>query len=130
MSNQFADPAEMTGIKWDDLEGALLLIKPYGLEQGVVTNFGTTDAVRADVTVLDGSNKGEEYPDALVFPRVLQGQLKPRTGQLVVGRLGKGAAKPGQSAPWKLDKASKADIEVAEKHLANKPSSVGEEPPF
>lgn len=130
MSNQFVDPAEMTGIQWDDLEGSLLLVKPYDQEQGVKTHYGVTNAVRANVTVLDGSQRGVEYPDVLVFPRVLQGQLRPRIGQMVVGRLIKGDAKSGQSAPWKLEKATPADIQTAERHLARKPTSVDEEPPF
>ena len=53
----------------------------------------------------------------LVFPRVLQSQLKPKVGQMVLGRLGQGTAKPGQSAPWMLTEPTDADRTVGLAHL-------------
>jgi len=135
MSN-YAAPAEPTGISYTDLKGALLLIKVHAVEADVPTAFSkpgqANPAVRADVTVLDGGSAGEMYEDALIFPKVLQGQLKSRVGQLVLGRLGQGQAKPGQSAPWKLDPATAADEQAADAHLrkTTAPAGTGAEPPF
>ena len=135
--SQFAAPAEPSGISYTDLNGALLLIKVHTVEPDVPTAFSkagqANPAVRADVTVLDGAQAGEHYEDALIFPKVLQGQLKSRIGQLVLGRLGQGQAKPGQSAPWKLDAATTADTEKADAHLRKTTTvsaGTSAEPPF
>lgn len=111
MSNDpFAAPAAPgEGIKWQDFNGALLLIEPKEVATGIQTSYGTTDAVRADVAVLDGPHAGATIPDTLVFPKVLQGQLKSQIGAKVLGRLGQGTAKPGQSAPWLLSEATDQD---------------------
>ena len=124
-TDEFASPATSTGIKWDDLKGSLLLFEVHSLEAGIKTAFGETDAVRADVTILDGSNVGETYNDTLVFPKVLVSQLRPNTGRKVLGRLGQGAAKPGQSAPWMLQDATDDDKTVARAHVAKNAA-----PPF
>lgn len=117
--SQFAAPATPTGIEWASLNGALLLIEPVEVVTGINTNFGTTDAVRASVTVLDGDHKDDQYPDTLVFPKVLQSQLNSRVGQKVLGRLAQGTAKPGQSPPWMLNPGTPADEQTATQYLAN-----------
>lgn len=107
-----AAPGE--SINWQDLKGLLLLIKPSGVESDIPTVHGPATAVRATITVLDGPNPGDTTDDALVFPRVMQGQIKGRIGQLVLGRLGQGIAKPGQTAPWQLAEATPQDVAVAD----------------
>jgi hypothetical protein len=132
--SQFAAPAEPSGISYTDLNGSLLLLKVHGVEADVPTAFSKpgqpNPAIKADVTVLDGPSAGETYEDALVFPKVLQGQLKSRVGQMVLGRLGQGVAKSGQSAPWRLAPATAADEELADKHLRKVAQPAGAEPPF
>ena len=115
MTDPFVDPASSTGIKWEDLNGRLLAIKPHEVVENMQTAFGTANAVRADVFVLDGPGAPEEYLDTLIFPKVLAGQVRSNagTGQLNLGRLGKGNAKPGQSAPWMLAAATDEDRKVA-----------------
>ena len=115
----FNDPG--TGgdrIDYKPLDGALLLFDVKAVEDGVVTTYGERTAIRADVAVLDGLHKGERYTDALVFPMVLVGQLRGSEGAMVLGRLGQGAAKPGQNAPWTLATATDADKAVGERYLA------------
>ena len=51
---------------------------------------------------------------------MLQGNLRGAIGELVIGRLGKGTAKAGQSAPWVLEAASEADKAVGERYLARR----------
>jgi len=109
----FAAPAAASGIDLKELNGSLLLIEPAAIEEDIATVHGPSSAIRADVSVLDGELKGEIYEDTLLFPKVLQGQLRPRIGQKVLGRLGQGVAKPGQSAPWTLNEATDQDKQVA-----------------
>ena len=116
-TDEFAAPASASGIKWDDYKGALLLFDVHGHETGIKTAFGEADAVRADIAILDGPHAGETYNDTLVFPKVLTSQLRPNIGKKVLGRLGQGQAKSGQSAPWKLDDASDADRDTARAYL-------------
>jgi len=113
------------GITWADHKGALLIIEPTGFEEGISTTFGLADAVKADVYVLTGPDTAEEFPSALVFPKLLASQLKNQIGNKVVGRLGQGAAKPGQSAPWLLEEATPEDIEKAKAFIEKaKPTVV------
>lgn len=113
--SMFAAPSAPTGgITWADHKGALLLIEPLSVETGIQTSFGAADAVRANITVLDGPGAPAEFPDALIFPKLLQSQTRGQVGQKVLGRLGQGSAKPGQSAPWLLEEATPEDIAKAE----------------
>ncbi len=97
------------GLTWGDHLGALLLITVHGQEFGVQTVHGPADPIRCDIAVIDGPGAGEVNEDTLVFPKVLIGQLKRSIGGKVIGRLGQGAAKPGQSPPWMLTAASAED---------------------
>jgi hypothetical protein len=86
-------------VKPADLEGHLLVVEPLEYVESIPTSMGEKDAVR--VNVHDISDQ-MSYEDILWFPRVLVGSLKGRIGQKVLAVLGKGTAKPGQSAPWLL----------------------------
>jgi len=135
MSNPFADPAPPSdGIDWSAHNGHLLLID-VGDTETVNTSFGEKDAVRADVVVLDGPDAGTRHGDTLVFPKLLVSQLKSRTGQKVLGRLGQGQAKVGQKPPWILAEATDADKQIGVAYLANgiatpAAAPVGGKPPF
>ncbi len=123
----FSTPSTATGITWADLKGSLLAIAVHSKETGIQTVHGPSNAIRADVTVLDGPKRGESYEDTLIFPKVLQSNLGPRVGELVLGRLGQGHAKKGQSAPWTLEDPTPADFTVGEAWLDEK---GGDETPF
>ncbi len=115
----FATPSTASGIDLKAANGSLLLVTVNGIEDNIPTTFGPSSAVRADVVILDGETKGETFADTLIFPKVLQSQLKGHVGKSkVLGRLGQGQAKPGQSAPWILSEATDADKDVARKYLA------------
>jgi hypothetical protein len=142
----FADPAA-TGsvVDFNELNGSLLMIEVISLEPHV-PNVNTlpgekSPAIRANVTAIDGPKAGSYYDNTLLFPKVLQGQLRARVGRLVLGRLGKGEPKSGQTAPWKLEAATDQDrraAEVALSRTATTPGApasgqagrVSEEPPF
>jgi hypothetical protein len=122
MSNDdFAAPAAPGGgIDWKNHKGNLLLIEALEDVQGIQTSFGAANAVRANVTVIDGATGAEEYDDCLVFPKVLASQLRKQIGgKKVLGRLGQGNAKPGQSAPWLIEEASAEDVAKARAYLAS-----------
>jgi hypothetical protein len=120
---QFADPASATGLDLKTLHGCLLLVEPHEVATGIPTVHGPSDAVRADVTVLDGDTAGAVATDTLIFPKVLISQLRSRLGRMVLGRLGQGVAKPGQSAPWTLNAATDADRAAADAYLAQRPAA-------
>lgn len=135
--SQFADPAAPSGgMDLNNYTGALLLVQVLGVEPHVPTVHTkpgeNSPAVRATVSVLDGPNAGEVNEDTLIFPKMLQAQLKSRVGQLVLGRLNRGVAKPGQSAPWVLDPATDADKATADAFVrrAAQPSINSATPPF
>ena len=137
MTDPFASPGSTSGLDLKALNGSLLLVEPISVETGVKTSLGDKDAVRADVVALDGPDAGTEYKDVLIFPRVLIGQLRSRVGQKVLGRLGQGVARPGQSAPWVLQEATDADKQVGMAWLSNHSlaapaaaSSSTHQPPF
>lgn len=106
-------------------EGELLLIEPLSFEQGITTQMGTSDAVKANVIVLDGPTAGATFDDALIFPKVLQSQTKPKIGGgYVLGRLGKGEAKPGKSAPWMLHPFNEQDAQTAQNWINSNKSDL------
>lgn len=119
------------GITWADHKGALLVIEPLSFESGIQTSFGAADAVKANVHVLT-ANGSEDYEDCLVFPKLLASQLKGQIGNKVVGRLGQGAAKPGQSAPWVLEAATAEDLAKAQAWVAqnSQPIVASAQAPF
>jgi hypothetical protein len=128
MTDLFDAPA--TGAKITTFEGRLLLITPTEHREGIVTAFGPADAVVADVVILDGPTPGQQEYGVLVFQKALQGQLRPKigTGRMVLGRLGRGIAKAGQSAPWILSEPTEADKQAARAHLSRPVAQ--DQPPF
>jgi hypothetical protein len=123
MSDMFTNPASASaGITWSEARGHLLLISPVSQEKGIQTSFGLTDAIRAtvvDLDVKDSSGMPTVYDDTLVFPKVLQSQLRPKIGGRVLGRLGQGLAKSGQDAPWTLNDFSPEDADLASRYLTH-----------
>lgn len=122
MTDLFDAPGSASGLDLNEIEGRLLLVKPLSQETGINTANGVKDAVRADVVVLDGPGAPVEHVDVLLFPKVVQGQVKSNigTGRYNLGRLGKGVAKPSQKPPWKLADPTDADKDVARAFLASK----------
>jgi hypothetical protein len=145
--DRFADPATPSGgVDFNEIQGSLLMIEVVSLEPHI-PNVNTppgekSPAIRANVTILDGPKAGVIHDDTLLFPKVLQSQLRSRIGKLVLGRLVKGEPlKAGQTPPWKLEAATEADRRIAEGALSRTavapggPASgqagrVSEEPPF
>lgn len=113
------------GIDWNDFKGKLFVVEPLEVEKDVKTVHGDSDAVRANVYVLLGKDKQEEYEDTLIFPRVLQSQTRKNVGSIVVGRLEQGEAKKGQNPPWVFAEATAADLKKAADFWSKKALSSG-----
>jgi hypothetical protein len=126
-TDMFDGPSSATGVVWADLKDRLLLIKPSEVAKEIQTTFGPTDAIRADVIILDGPGAPEVHADTLIFPRVLQSQVRSNvgTGRMNLGRLGQGNKKPGQSAPWMLGDPTDADKAIARAYI-----NGNAQPPF
>lgn len=101
-------------VKVAELVGSLCLIYVSEFRQGILTSYGPSDAVACDIHVLQGPNAGESYENALIFQKALIGSLKGSVGgEPVLGRIGTGIAKPGQSAPYVLQPHTAADAALA-----------------
>lgn len=127
MTDPFDSPGSASQVEWENYLGKLLLITPVSKEIGVKTkDYGEKDAIRADMVVLDAPDGPEELPDILVFPLVLQGQLRRNIGKdrPVIGRLGKdkdevdSKGRVTRQGAWKLLEAADADKEKTRKYLS------------
>lgn len=125
--SDFEDPATATPMPYNDLSGSLLLFDVLSFEDNVPTKFSEpgekSPAIRADVLVIDGPQAGTRLTEVLVFPKMLQAQLRPRVGKKVLGRLGQGAAQAGKNPPWELNPATMEDRSKAEALLARTAAS-------
>jgi hypothetical protein len=129
-------PPPSGGLNYQALKGALLLIDVLEVSEHVPTVHTKpgekSPAIRANVDVIDGPGAPDTYPDTLIFPKVLQSQLRTQVGAKVLGRLTQGNAKAGQSPPWLLDAASAEDTAKAEAYLREQatPLTTSAAPPF
>jgi len=119
-NDPFDSPSSSSGIRWEQLNGRLLLVTPLSAEKDIKTDYGMAEAIRANVVVLDGPEAPSEFRDTLIFPKVLQGQVRANvgTGRANLGRLGQGNKKPGQSPPWRLSDPTEDDKDVARSYYA------------
>jgi hypothetical protein len=102
--DSFSQPASPSKFRPADYQGNLILVWPTEYRTGIKTDYGDSDAVAARVVVLDGPAGVEEHDNVLFFQGALISTLKPSVGtnKPVLGRLGRGTSKPGQSAPFIL----------------------------
>lgn len=121
--DEFGDPGERSNFKLADHEGALILFTPRSLEEDIETSFGESDAIKADVVVLANA-KGKvldepiEESGVLIFQRVVIGQLSDAIGKRrVLGTIGRGQAKKGQSAPFIIVPATDDEKATARAYL-------------
>ena len=107
-------------------EGHLLLFFPTVFRADVPTTMGTSDCVDAKIVNL---STGQVLEDAKVWGKAMVPQLKGAVPDgMVLGWLGKGQAKGGNSAPWIIQPHSEADVAVAEAYLAANPRNQFAQP--
>jgi len=116
---EFSAPAAGSVLKPAEIEGHLLVVEPIEYIESMATQMGNSDAVRCTVHDITNSTT---HAEVLWFSTVLVGSLRSRMGAKVLGVMGKGEAKPGQTAPWILRDASgePAAIEAAKGYLATR----------
>jgi hypothetical protein len=124
--DSFSQPASPSKFRPADYQGNLLLVWPTEYRSGIKTDYGDSDAVAARVVVLDGANGYEEHDNVLFFQAALIGTLKPSVGngKPVLGRLGRGTSKPGQSAPFILTPFTEADAQLARDYFSKEQFSA------
>jgi hypothetical protein len=117
----FSSPSGASEHRISDFVGELLLVKPTEDIEEMLTEIGTTDAVRADVVPLTGSSAGELCEDMLIFQMALKRALrKVMNGDkpYLLGRLAMGTKKPGKSAPYIFEEATAEEVAIARAYLA------------
>jgi hypothetical protein len=118
--SQFQQPG-VGGDKFEaaNHEGHLLLFFPTVFRADVPTTMGTSDCVDAKIVNL---STGQVLEDAKVWGKAMVPQLKGAVPDgMVLGWLGKGQAKGGNSAPWIIQPHTEADVAAAEAYLAANP---------
>jgi len=126
----FNDPGATSGdsLPLPELLGDLLMFTVDKVTDPIETKHGTTTATAVAVVVLDGASQGAEYADCLIFPKVLQSQLKASVGGAkVLGRLGQGENVKG-NPPWLLNAATDADKDLARQWISAKAQPVAAAP--
>lgn len=109
-------------VKVPELIGALVLVYVREYRENITTSYGLSDAIAADVHVLDGPKAGESFENTLIFQKALIGALRGAIGgDPVLGRIGQGVAKPGQSAPYILQPFTAQDAAVATAWINSRP---------
>lgn len=129
--DQFAQPAEQgsvdTNFALKDYKGALLLVYPRSFQSQVETKFGVSDAMAADLVVLDGPESPQVHVNVWLWGAALVPQLQPSVGKgPVLGRVGQSIAKPGKSPAWLLESYTQDDAAAASAYLAKNPDPFAE----
>lgn len=104
--------AGANGPRMNELENRLVLIYVLSVERGIATVNGISDALKVNLLALDN---GDKHAEMFLWGRKLVGQLTP--GVAYVGRIAKGQAQPGKSAPWTFFDGTEAEKQSAASHL-------------
>ena len=127
----FDSPGSTSAIKWDDHKGQLVLVWPKAQKPFKFNNGEVGDVIEARVIVLDPpGGQPVEYANTVVFPKILQGQVRGNIGKdrPNLGRVGKGQAKAGQSEPWILIDPNENDKQMAVRFLTGNVATKAAEP--
>lgn len=121
MDDLFGGPQSGDLMQLKDHEGDLLLFRVLEVKEDVQTAYGEKEATVCDVFVVDGDAAGTVYKRTMIFQLVLQGQLRPfrENNRMLLGRVGKGEAKKGQNAPWKIQDPTDEDKRLAFEYLTS-----------
>jgi hypothetical protein len=116
-----------------DFQGKLVLFENIGQPYTKVTKFDRPDdpstVLDADVTVIDADGGPAVFTRSTVFGAALVGTLSRAVpGKPLLGRIGQGEAKAGQSAPWVLLDFTDADAQTAGAYLTARASGTLQAP--
>lgn len=108
---EFSAPAAPgSTLKPADIEGHLLVVIAEEYIPEIQTAMGASEAIRVSVHDITAEDTAE---NVLWFSKVLVSSLKSMMGRQVLAVMGRGVAKPGQSAPWVLVDASHSSEAIA-----------------
>lgn len=127
-NDEFDSAGSYVAIK--DLLGELVLFTPTEHVEEVQTDFGTKDAVMANLVVLTAADGPAEYDDQMIFQGSLIGQLKRKIpgNRKLLGVIAKGEAKKGQNAPYILTAPTDEQKQMARDFLAGRVIQAATEP--
>jgi len=112
----FETPTAGDLFKNDEHVGDLLVLKVLGTEEGVQTENGSADVIRADITIInDDGTVGDVFEDAMIFGKVVYSQFRRKAKRTFVGRwYGEpGVKRQGKNVPYELWPASEDEINLA-----------------
>lgn len=123
----FGQPAGPgSGEKITDMLGSLLLVKPTEYIEEMSTTSGDTDAVRADIAILDNTEEpGHIAEGVLIFQQALKRDLRKIMDSpqpYLLGRLDRGRAKGNKSAPYIFVKFTEEEAALAHQFIKAVPS--------
>lgn len=123
IGDPFATPVGIGDGRITDYVGNLLLLKPTEYVPEMNTSQGKTDAVRADIAVLDDENEpGQIVTGVLLFQQALKREARNiLDGPLpyLLGRLHKGKTNGGNTL-YTFETPTEEDVELARKFIAVK----------
>lgn len=128
MGDPFAAPKGIgDGERITDFVGRLLLVKPTEFIEKMNTTQGPSDAVRADLAVLDDPDEpGKIVIGVLLFQQALRREAKAiLDGPLpyLLGRLHKGTT-GNNNTLYTFQEANEAEIALARQFLAARPNAL------
>jgi hypothetical protein len=119
MEPRFSKPAAPTGdgYRHGDHEGHLIIAEAPVERRPVTTQHGDADvAIPRRLHCVDCEKSWEE---PWMFGAFIVPQMTTGSDTDMLGRLGKGDATAGKSAPWQLDDPTPTDEAMAVKYLDN-----------
>jgi len=109
----------------EEHKGALIAVRVTGTGTADM-DWGPSDYITGDVSVIEGPNAGERYDDAAIFGKFIYNSLKRKIGRTVLGVITQGTEKIKGNYPWKLEPATPEQTERAVRFMAERPD---EQPP-
>ena len=120
-------PSSASGVRMSDpgILGELMLVEPVEYIESMLTSASKepTDVFRVNIMPLTGELAGQLQEDVLIFQIALKRELKKTysgPNPWLLARCVKGAAKPGQSAPYLFAAPSDEDMTVYERFKSSR----------
>ena len=104
----------------ETLKGALVAVRVTGTGTSEM-DWGPSDYIEGDVTVIEGPNPGEVFPSAAIYGKFIYNSLKRKIGRTVLGVITQGTEKIKGNYPWKFDPATPEQTERAVRFMADRP---------
>jgi hypothetical protein len=104
----------------EEHKGALIAVRVTGTGTADM-DWGPSDYITGDVTVIEGPHAHEQYDDAAIFGKFIYQSLKRKVGRTVLGVITQGTEKIKGNYPWKLEPATPEQTERAVRFMADRP---------